>query len=410
MTGIVGCLEVATYRLSFTRRHAVGGSICKTGVHGLAAAFLSARAGDLRGLWMKNNVSWWRTGFNNGEAEAIARAIAQEHVSQGPVVAEFERRLAAYLGVPYVVATTSGSTALLMSSWAAGIGPGDEVIVPNRTWIATAHAPLLLGASVKLVDVEPGRPIINAELIERAITTRTKAIVPVHMCGRSADMRAINRIARRHGLTVIEDAAQALGSRNRDGFLGTQSDMGCFSFSVAKVISTGQGGFVATKSEEIYRRLISMRTHGVGDIVNAQWDRPGFNFRFTDILAAVGIEQLKLLPERIEKIKKIYQTYVEGLSGIPFITLIPVNLDTGEVPVYVEALCESRERLIDFLAAMGIQCRPFYPDLNHARYFNDSGHYANSEVFGRAGLYLPAGPEQPISNVERVISAIREFR
>lgn len=358
---------------------------------------------------MENNISWWRTGFNNGETEAIARAIAQEHVSQGPVVAEFERQLAAYLNVPYVVATTSGSTALLMSLWASGIGPGDEVIVPNRTWIATAHAPLLLGASVKLVDVEPGRPIINAGLVERAITKRTKAIIPVHMCGRSADMRAINAIAHRHGLIVIEDAAQALGSRNLDGFLGTQSDMGCFSFSVAKIISTGQGGFIATRSGEAYKRLVAMRTHGVGDVVNAKWDRPGFNFRLTDILAAVGIEQLKLLPQRIETVRKIYQAYAAGLSGISFVKLVPVNLDAGEVPIYIEALCESRERLIDFLVAKGIQCRPFYPDLNHARYLNDSEAYPNSEPFGRAGLYLPSGPEQPISSVTKVIAAIHAF-
>jgi len=358
---------------------------------------------------MQTNVSWWRTGFNNGESEAIARAIAQEHVSQGPVVAEFERQLADYLDVPHVVATTSGSMALLMSLWTSGVGPGDEVIVPNRTWIATAHAPLLLGASVKLVDVEPGRPIIDARLVERAINERTKAIIPVHMCGRSADMRTINEIARRHKLTVIEDAAQALGSRNADGFLGTQSAMGCFSFSVAKIISTGQGGIIATRSGETHKKLVAMRTHGVGDIVNAAWDRPGFNFRFTDILAAVGIEQLKLLPQRIEKVKRIYEAYAKGLSGLPFIKLIPVNLDAGEVPVYIEALCESREKLIDFLAARGIQCRPFYPDLNHARYFDKGETYPNSEPFGRAGLYLPAGPEQPLFNIEKVISAIHAF-
>lgn len=358
---------------------------------------------------MKNSISWWRAGFNNGEAEAIAHAIAQEHVSQGPVVAEFERRLSTYLGVPYAVATTSGSTALLMSLWVSGIGPGDEVIIPNRTWIATAHAPFLLGASVKLIDVEPGRPVINTKLVESAISERTKAIIPVHMCGRSADMRTINKIASHYGLAVIEDAAQALGSRNSDGFLGTQSDMGCFSFSVAKIISTGQGGFIATKNEDTYRKLVAMRTQGVGDIVNARWDRPGFNFRFTDILAAVGIEQLKLLPQRIEKIKKIYRTYAEGLSDIPFIKLVPVDLDAGEIPVYIEALCEYRQELIDFLAARGIQCRPFYPDLNQARYFNNSEIYPNSEPFGRAGLYLPAGPEQPIANIEETISAIRTF-
>ena len=354
-------------------------------------------------------IPYWRTTFNNGESEAIACAISGEHVSQGPIVAEFERQLASYLDVPHVVATTSGSMALLMSLWAAGIGTGDEVIVPNRTWIATAHAPLLLGASVKLVDVEAGRPIIDAAQIEKAITERTRAIVPVHLCGRSADMRAINQIAARHKLLVIEDAAQALGSRNADGFLGTQSDMGCFSFSVAKIISTGQGGFVATRNEATYRKLIAMRTHGVGDIVNAEWDRPGFNFRFTDILAAVGIEQLKLLPGRIEKVKKIYQMYEEALSERSFIKIIPVDVSAGEIPVYVEALCERRQELMSFLAARGIQCRPFYPDLNSAQYFKSYDSFPSSVQFGEKGLYLPAGPEQPIDNIRYVIEGIQEF-
>ena len=354
-------------------------------------------------------IPYWRTTFSNGEAEAVVRAITEEHVSQGPVVAEFERQLASYLGVPYVVATTNGSTALLMSLWAAGVGTGDEVIVPNRTWIATAHAAFLLGATVKLVDVETTRPTIDANLIESAITPRTKAIIPVHLCGRSADMRAINQIAARHGLVVIEDAAQALGSRNADGFLGTQSDMGCFSFSVAKIISTGQGGFIATRNETTYKRLVAMRTHGVGDVVNATWDRPGFNFRFTDILAAVGIQQLKLLLGRIEKVKAIYQMYREGISDISSLKLIPVDVESGEVPVYVEVLCESRAQLIAFLDARGIQCRPFYPSLNLASYFNNSGTFSNSEPFEKNGVYLPAGPEQSVENISTVIRELQQF-
>jgi perosamine synthetase len=357
------------------------------------------------------SINWWRTEFKGGEAEAVVRAINGEHISQGPIVAEFERQVAAYLGVPYVVATTSGSMALLLSVWASGIGPGDEVIVPNRTWIATAHAPHMLGATVKFVDVEKNRPIIDVDTIEAAITSRTRAIIPVHMCGRSADMRAINQIARRHNLAVIEDAAQALGSRNCDGFLGTQSDMGCFSLSVAKIIATGQGGFIATSNEENYKKLVSMRTQGVGDIVNAGWDRPGFNFRFTDILAAIGLEQLKILQQRIDKVKAIYNTYVEGLSGLSYIKIIPVDLAAGEVPVYIEVLCEKRELLIGFLAEKGIQCRPFYPDLHQARYFNQTdGDFPHAKPFGQWGVYLPAGPEQPLGNVEKVIHAIRDFR
>lgn len=354
-------------------------------------------------------ISWWRTSFNNGESEAIAQALTQENVSQGPVVAEFERKLAAYLGVPYVVTTTSCSMALLLSLWAAGIGPGNEVIVPNRTWIGTAHAPLLLGATVKLVDVEPNRPTIDVRLIEEAITPRTKAIIPVHLCGRSANIRAINEIARLHNLVVIEDAAQALGSRNADGFLGTQSDMGCFSLSVAKIISTGQGGFIATRSEETYRKLVLMRGHGVLDIMNANWDALGHNFRFNDILASVGIVQLNLLPNRIEKVKKIYEVYAEGIADISFLRLIPVNLESGEVPVYIEVLCECREELINYLAGSGIQCRPFHPNLDRAIYLNNSIHFSNSEPFGKSGMYLPAGPEQPLENVYKVITEIKKF-
>jgi perosamine synthetase len=354
-------------------------------------------------------IPYWRTNFSNGESDAIVAAIQGEHVSQGPIVAEFERSLAAYLKVPYVVATSSGSTALLMSCIAAGVVPGDEVIVPNRTWVATAHAPFLLGAKVRLVDVEIDRPILNADLIERVINEKTRAIMPVHMCGRASDMENINRIARRYNLKVIEDAAQALGSKNSIGFLGTQSDMGCFSLSVAKIISTGQGGFIATSSDSIYRKLIAIRTQGVGDIINATWDQPGLNFRFTDILAAIGIVQLKLLTERIEKIKLIYKIYEEELNDLSYIKIIKVDVNAGEIPIYIEILCESRLELIEFLLNEGIQCRPFYPDLNYAKYLMNDDNFPNSRPFGMNGVYLPSGPGQSIENIYTVVKAVKKY-
>jgi dTDP-4-amino-4,6-dideoxygalactose transaminase len=355
------------------------------------------------------NIPYWRTSFDNGENELIAKALQNEHVSQGPIVGEFEKQIANYLGVPYVVATTSGTSALLMSLMAAGIKPGDEVIIPNRTWIATAHAPFALGAVIKLVDVEITRPIIDSSLIEQAITEKTKAIIPVHLCGRSADMRKINAIARKHNLAVIEDAAQALGSRNEDGLLGIQSDMGCFSLSVAKIISTGQGGFIATKSEDNYRKLISIRTQGVGDVINAKWRELGLNFRFTDILAAIGVVQVGLLEKRIKKLEEIYEMYERGLKNIPFLKLIPVELIKGEVPVYVEVLCKERSSLINYLAKMGIQCRPFYPNIEHAEYLNIQGSYPNSKKYEEEGVFLPCGPEQNLDNIKLVIEALNSY-
>ncbi|MGP8281864.1 MAG: DegT/DnrJ/EryC1/StrS family aminotransferase [Desulfomonilaceae bacterium] len=355
-------------------------------------------------------VPWWRTSFGPEEARGIAQAITDENISQGPVVREFESRLSDCLGVPYVVATTSGSMAILMALWAIGVGPGDEVIVPNRTWIATAHAPFLLGAKVRLVDVEADRPIIDPNKIEKYINSKTKAILPVHLNGRSAPMREIRRIAQKHGLSVVEDAAQALGSRNQDGLLGTQSDMGCFSLSVAKIIATGQGGFIATGNESLFNKLVSMRTHGVGSVIDAEWTQPGFNFRFTDILASIGLVQLKKLDQRIEKIKSIYLRYAAALEDFTFLRLIPVNLEVGEVPIYVEALCPQRSRLTSFLLERGIQARPFYPDLNLAKYFHCNEDFPNSEKYGKQGMFLPSGPEQPDENIERVIMALRDFQ
>ena len=354
-------------------------------------------------------ISWWRTGFGEEEVRRIADSIAHENISQGPVTAEFERELAGLLDVPYVVATTSGSMALMMALFAAGVGPGNEVIVPNRTWIATAHAPLMLGAKVRFVDVEAGRPIMDVTQIESVITPRTKAIMPVHLNGRSVNMREVQRIAKKHSLTVIEDAAQALGSCNNDGLLGTQSDMGCFSLSVAKIIATGQGGFVVTRNEMLYNKLVAMRSHGVSDVVNANWTQPGFNFRFTDILASIGLVQLKRLPERIEKVKAIYTHYSEAMPDLPFLRFIPVNMEVGEIPIYIEVLCSERDCLIRFLADRGIQVRPFYPDLDTADYFGCVGDFPKSRKFGEQGLFLPSGPDQSLENVDHVLEALYLF-
>ena len=224
---------------------------------------------------------------------------------------------------------------------AAGVGPGDEVIVPNRTWIATAHAPKLLGAKVVLADSEADRPIIDVSAVQRCITKHTKAIIPVHFNGRSANMREINRIAGDHGIWVIEDAAQAFASRNREGFLGTQSRIGCFSLSVAKIIATGQGGFVATKDAALSDKLRLIRTHGVSDVLHASWTQLGFNFRFTDILASIGIVQLKRLPERIAKLEAIYARYAAAMPSLPFLHLVPVKIESGEIPIYIEVLCRA---------------------------------------------------------------------
>jgi perosamine synthetase len=355
-------------------------------------------------------INWWRTTFGEEEIDRVVNSIRNQNISQGKVSAEFERALSEFLNIEHVIATSSGSTALMLSLMAIGVKPGDEVIVPNRTWIATAHAAHLLGAKVVLVDVERDRPILDVSQLEKLITTKTKAIIPVHMNGRATDMPALNSLAKKFNLAVIEDAAQAIGSRNSMGCLGTQSDIGCFSLSVAKTIATGQGGFAVTNNADLAQKLRALRTHGVENVTDPKkWGLAGFNFRFTDIQASIGLEQLKRLPQRIEHLKTIYSTYLDGLNRTAFIP-IPVNISAGEIPVYNEFLVDNREHFVKVLLESGIETRPFYPDLDRADYLHQGNReFPNSRRYGNCGVYLPSGPSQEIDSVKSVIKQIRSL-
>jgi dTDP-4-amino-4,6-dideoxygalactose transaminase len=178
--------------------------------------------------------------------------------------------------------------ALTMSLLTLGIGPGDEVIVPNRTFMATAHAALILGAKVRLVDVLPDRPLLDVAQVEAAITPRTKAVLAVHLNGRAVDMPALKALAPRHNLKVVEDAAQAFLSKGSFGWLGAQSDFGCFSLGMTKLVSTGQGGFVVTRDESLYHRMRRVQCHGVVDTLIDTYEMLGSNFKFNDVLASIG--------------------------------------------------------------------------------------------------------------------------
>jgi perosamine synthetase len=354
-------------------------------------------------------ISWWKTNFGEEEVSHVVRSMRDKCISQGKVTEEFERGLSKFLEVEHVIAVNNGSSAILIALIVAGVLPGDEVIIPNRTWIATAHAVHLLGAKPVIVDTEKNRPIIDSNLIEEKITSKTKVIIPVHMNGRSCNMQAINALAKKYELFVIEDAAQAIASKNSNGYLGTQSDIGCFSLSVAKTIATGQGGFAVTNDSDLASKIRSTRTHGVENVQDpGKWIMPGFNFRFNDILASVGIEQLKRLSTRVNHLRDLYINYEKGLCNSPF-KLIPVNLDAGEVPVYNEFLVESRENWMNQLSVNKIESRPFYPSINNASYLNQtSEEFLNSELYEKKGIYLPSGPDLSLNNARKVIDVINK--
>jgi perosamine synthetase len=354
-------------------------------------------------------INWWNTEFGENELNKIIITFKNKNLSQGIVTNEFEDLICQYLNVKYTIAVSSGSSALLLALMSLNIGTDDEVIIPNRTWIATAHAIHLLGAKVVPVDVQEDKPIIDIYELKKAITSKTKVIIPVHMNGRGSDIQEIRSIAKKSNIKVVEDSAQAIGSKNKFGFLGTQSDIGCFSLSVTKTISSGQGGFIVTNNKKLSNKIRAMRTHGLGNVKDPKkWIMPGFNFRYTDIQATIAIEQLKQIDKRIGSLRDLYKVYQEGLKDTPFIE-IPVEIKQGEVPVYIEYLVPNkRASWINYLLQAGVETRPFYPDINSAHYFScDEKKMVNSKKFAKRGIYLPSGPHQSVENALRVIDIIK---
>ena len=282
----------------------------------------------------KMNVPITKPSLGEEEARAPYESIKSGWVTQGPKVAEFEKAVAAYVGAKHGIATTSCTSGLHLALATAGLGPGDEVIVPSFTFIASANAILYTGATVVFADIDPRTYNIDPNDIEHRITKKTKAIMPVDQIGMTADMDAINAIAKQHGVDVVEDAAPTIGSEYKGRKTGANAHQTVFSFHPRKVITTGEGGMITTDDDELAERARKLRAHGmsVSDldrhtadrVIIERYDDLGFNYRMTDIQASIGLVQLRRLPEllrtRIEKAER-YNKELPGIRGleIPFV-------------------------------------------------------------------------------------------
>ena len=343
------------------------------------------------------------------EAEATRNAVITGKLSQGPLIPELERRLAVSLGVPFVMTTTSCSTALVSALFAAGVGPGDEVIVPNRTYIAAAHAAQLIGATVRLVDTIADYPKIDPAKIEEKITDRTRAIIPVHLNGVACDMAAIQEIADRRELVIVEDAAQALFSKHRGQYLGTFGRFGCFSLGVTKFMTSGQGGFVVAHDQRTYERLKHMHFHGVSTSRDEAHEHFGFNFRFSSLQASVALRQLERVPVKIKAHVDLYNRYREVLSGLDSIDLMAVDIEAGELPLWIQVTSRDRNRLVSFLAERGIGTMSTTPNLSESPHLSDISPFPNSTLFQDSELILPSGPDQDPVGIQHTLDALVAF-
>jgi len=362
---------------------------------------------------MSKTIPWWSPKITGQEYQLIKEVLDSNFLNDGAITTKFEQEIAQRVGVKHAVAVTSGTAAIFLALTGVGIGPGDEVIVPDVTFIATANAVTLTGAKPVLVDIDPLNLNISPDLVRAAITPHTKAVVPVHVSGRAADMTSIMEILREYGLMIIEDAAEAFMSATNGKYMGTWGVAGCLSFSPNKTISTGQGGMVLTSDDALHIRLRELKDQGRpvrgtgGDDIHRSI---GYNFKLTNLQAAVGLAQLTALEARLERQKHIYSIYTEELGGLPGTRLPGFNLEGGEIPQWTDAIIERRNDLDRYLLGKGIHCRRFWhPVHTQLPYFQPDAAFPNSTRLMPKAIWLPSAFTLTDEDVHLVCQHIRKF-
>lgn len=313
-------------------------------------------------------IPWAQPFFGRKERQLVADALRSTWISDGKYIRDFEEDFAGRHGVRFCITTSSGTSALLLALLAVGAKAGDEIIVPGFTFIAPVNMVLAAGAKPVYADIDPFTWCVDAGCVERQISPRTKAVIAVHLYGNVCAMTALRRIARRHNLYLIEDAAEAAFSRYRGKPAGTFGAVGCFSFQATKTITMGEGGCVLTSNKKLHDKMRVIRDHGMSRRRRYWHDVQGYNFRLTNMQAALGCAQLKNLKKILSAKRRVYasyQRYLKGETGIafqsfsaevePVVWCVAVALDT-------KVFKRKRDDIMKSLGACGIETRPgFYP-------------------------------------------------
>lgn len=349
------------------------------------------------------------------EIQYVTDAVKSGWVSStGFYVEQFEKRFAEYIGTSYALTASNGTAALHLALLALDIGPGHEVIVPDLTFIATANSVLYTGATPVFADIDPETWCIDPISVERKITPRTKAIIPVHLYGHPADMDEIANIASRHGLHIIEDAAEAHGAEYKNQKVGSIGDAGIFSFYGNKIITTGEGGIITTNSSAIYDKAKYLRDHGMCAHKRYWHTAVGFNYRLTNVQAALGLAQLERIDELLGRRRQVFGWYEALLENVKSVRLNPRKLWAQPVSWMVCALCDvpdaaSRDHLMRQLKQQGIDTRPFFYPVSSQPIYGGACESPVASHISERGLNLPSGPSLSYDQVMVVCHALCEM-
>lgn len=359
---------------------------------------------------MKYNV--YQPSLTGNEKKYVNECIDTTWISsKGKFVNEFETAFAKYIGVNHATAVCNGTVAIHLAFAALGIKNGDEVIVPTFTYIASANPIVQLGATPVFVDSLEESWQVSPLDIRAKITPKTKAIMVVHLYGQPCDMDEIMVIAKEHNLFVIEDCAEAIGSEYKGKYAGSFGDVACFSFFGNKTITCGEGGMVVTNNPQLYAKLTHLKSQGVSKEKEYWHDVLAYNYRMTNIQAAIGLAQLEQVEDFLVKKQNIANWYREALQGLPITFHVPV----GDV-YHSYWMCsilvnkgQNREDLRNFLKSKEIETRPTFYPVHSMPVYNDKHTFSVAEDISSRGINLPSYPALEKADVDYICDAIRKF-
>jgi len=374
-----------------------------------------------------SSIPFGRPILGEEEKQAVSAVMDSGILAHGKRLDQFEREFAAFTGAPHAVAVSNCTAAMHLVYFCLGIGPGDEVIVPAQTHVATAHAVELAGATPVFVDAEPRTGNIDIPQVEAAITPRTKAIAVVHFLGMPVDMAALGRVADQHAVPIIEDCALAIGSTFRGRHAGLHGIAGCFSFYPVKHITTAEGGMVITRDTDLAQKIRKARAFGmdkhVGErTVPGMYDvlSLGFNYRMNDVCAAIGVEQMKRVREFLKTRERNHQALSALLAQVDGLSLLGSSEGVFQSSYYClsimldEAIAERRLEAIQGLRSRGVCTSIYYPQpvprmsYYAGKYDYDSTRFPVAEMVSDRSIALPVGPHVSDDDVRRIADAVNE--
>ena len=343
--------------------------------------------------------------LGGNELKYLANCIETVWISsQGRYIPQFENMMAEFIGAPHALATTSGTTALHLALASLEIGAGDEVIVPAVTFGATANAVILAGARPLFADIDPVTKTLSVEGCANVITPQTRAIIPVHLYGHPCDMDPLIAFARAHNQYVIEDCAEALGARYKGARVGGFGDVSCFSFFANKVITTGEGGMVVTRDGDLHARMALLRDHGMTRERRYWHLEPGYNYRLTNMQAAIGVAQMEALDGFLAHRQRLAEVYRQALDGRDDLKLPPAAPWADNIFWLYTIETPRRDAVINALRKRGVDSRPVFPTLPQQPAFGAEppGRFPVAEAYASSGISLPLSNKMALEDADYV--------